>query len=313
MRDHNLTAQRLLFAASKLGDSTATYLLIKEAIRLGRLGSSSLAGPRRRLQILADEGNLAAIYLAGQIYESEGKLSHALKLYESATSSNKNAPHGEKAPNTTLSDIWKAISRLKAKAGDDVGAQEAIRTCALRYDDPMAYYELAKAYTPPLSEDYEIYMLKAAASGEPKAAHELGVLYYRQSQGSSSASLDSTSNAKDSGSKTPNIQSTTSLAPKMASEKATQARGWFAIGAESGIPISQIYLAVLLRAEGKSDEGSGWLDKASSAIQWTAAMSWLQNIWNRKDPIDIVTAWDGEPRVQKTIVMSRGERIVITE
>ena len=317
MRDHNLTAQKLLFAASKLGDSTATFLLIKEAIRFGRLGNSNLISSRRHLQTLADEGNVTAMYLAGQIHELEGKLSHALKLYESVTSSLVDAPYGDKAYDNTLSDIWKAVSRLKAKAGDKSGAQDAIRTCALQYDDPVAYYELAKAYTSPQSNDYENYMLKAAASGEPKAAHELGVLYLKQFQGNAFVSPDTTSNANDRRLKEPMIQCTISapptIAPKMASAKTIQAREWFAIAAESDIPISQVYFAILLRAEGKPGEGLEWLDRASSVLKWTAAMSSLRSMWDWKDPIDIHTAWDGETRVQETVIMCRGERTVITE
>ena len=299
MRDHNLTAQKLLFAASKLGDSTATFLLIKEAVRSDKLASPNLAGPRRHLKTLADDYNLTAMYLAGQIHELEGKFSHALKIYEQATTSQGKASYEEKASDSTLGDIWKAVSRLRAKAGDKTGAQEAIRRCALQYDDPMAYYELAKVYTLPLTEDFENYMLKAAASGEPRAAHELGVLYYKQSQRTSLGN--------------PNDRSTVPTLSNRASVKSILARDWLTIGAESDMPISQVYLAVLLRAAGKPEEGLEWLGRASNSTQWTTAISWLRSRWDQRDSIDIDNAWDGTSAVRKTIVASSGKTIAIEE
>lgn len=259
------------------------------------------------------------MYLAGQIYESEGKFSQALKIYEMATSSVCDALKELKAPDNSLGDIWKSISRLKANAGDHAGAEAAIKTCALQHDDPLAYYELAKAYTPPSSKDYEVYMLKAAASGEPKAAHELGVLYHKQSQGVILTSTNSISSGHIKPLEDPRHQNvlkgqgTALLPPKMLLEKATQAREWLAIGAESDIPISQLYLAVLLRAAGKPDEGLEWLERASSSKQWTSAISWLRSMWGRKDPIDIDTASVGKYSDEETQVMAQGESIPIPQ
>ena len=302
-----------------MGDSAATFLLIKEAIRFGRLRSPNLIDPQRHLRTLADGGNLTAMYLAGQVYESEGDFSQALKVYKMATTSLGDAPNGENASDNSLGDTWKAISRLKANAGDCVGAEEAIRTSALQYDDPFAYYMLAKAYIPPSSEDYETYMLKAAASGEPKAAHELGILYYKQSQGSVLSTPDRMLNGHANSPTEPGCQdvskshTATLVIPKMASEKGTQAREWFAIGAESDVAISQLYLAVLLRAAGKHVEGLAWLERASSSKQWLTTISWLRGMWNQKDPIEIDTAWDGKYNFGKTEVKAHGVRMVITE
>lgn len=317
MRDHNLTAQKLLFAASKLGDSAATFLLVKEAIRFGSLKSPNLIGPRRHLQTLADEGNLTAVYLAGQIYESEGNSSQALKIYEMATSSLGDVLNGEKAPDNSLGDIWKAMSKIKASAGDYLGAETAIRECALQYDDPWAYYELAKVYTSPSSQDYEDYMLKAAASGQPLAAHELGLLYYKQIQGRYLTHQDNLLNAHAESLEKPrdqkyDIQGATIMTPKIKLEKGTQARDWFSVGAESNLSISQLYLAVLLRAAGKTSEGLAWLERASSSGQLTAAVLCLRSIWDSKDPIDIDTAWDAKYNAGKTVVMAHGEKIAVT-
>ena len=316
IRDHNLIAQKLLFAASKLGDSAATFLLVKEAIKFGSLRNHSLIGPRRHLQTLADDGNLTAVYLAGQIYESEGNRSQAIRIYEMATSNLSNVLNGEKAPKNSLGDIWKAMSEIKASAGDYVGAETAIRKCALQYDDPWAYYELAKAYISPSSEDYENYMLKAAVSGEPLAAHELGLLYYKQSQGRYLTHQDNVSNGHAESLEKPrdqsyDIQGATTTTPKIKLEKGTQARDWFSVGAESDISISQLYLAVLLRAAGKANEGLTWLERASSSKQLTAAVPWLRSIWDSKDPIYIDTAWDAKHNAGKTVVMAHGEKIAV--
>ncbi len=259
------------------------------------------------------------MYLAGQILVSEHNYRRALDIYEMATSSPDDAPGGKSAYLHSLGDIWKAISRLKIKLGDQVGAQAAIRTCALQYDDPVAYHELAKAYTPRWSKDYEDYMLKAAASGNTKAAHELGVLYYKQSRGriSTSPGNISSGNTKTlEDLREQNINKghgTVSLPPKMSLEKATQAREWLAIGAESGIPMSQLYLAILLRAVGKSDEALEWLKKVSSSKRWTPAILWLRSMWTREDPIDIDTAWERARTAEKTELMAGGEKIAITD
>lgn len=308
-----------MFAASGLGDSAATFLLIKEAMKFKRLRSPDLAGPQRHLGTLADEGNPSAMYLAGQISEYEGKFAHAIKRYEKAMESVGGAPEGIKAPNNILGDIWKAMSRAKAFAGDHNGAEAAIRTCALQLDDPVAYYELAKTFTPPSSQDYEVYMLKAAASGEPKAAHELGVLYHKQSQGGTLTSRNSISSGQIKNTATPkgknvvNGQGSALLSPKMVLEKSTQAREWLTIGAESDIPISQLYLAVLLRAAGKPNEGLEWLARTPGSTNWNPAISWLRSMWERKDPIDIDTVSVGKYSLERIQVTARGESISIPQ
>lgn len=259
------------------------------------------------------------MYLAGQISEYKGKSAHAIEIYEKATESIGGAPEGINAPNNILRDIWKAMSRAKAFLGDHDGAEAAIRTCALQLDDPVAYYELAKSFTSPSSQDYEVYMLKAAASGEPKAAHELGVLYHKQSQGGTLASRNSISSKRINKSAMPKVKNVVDgqglplLSSKIVSEKSTQAREWLTIGAESDIPVSQLYLAVLLRAAGKSNEGFEWLARTPGSGNWYSAMSWLRSMWERKDPIDIDTVSSGKYDPERIQVTACGESISIPQ
>ena len=313
-----MIAQKLLFAASRLGDTAATFLLVKEAIRLQRLTNPNLTGPRRHLQTLVNKGNLKATYLAGQIHESEGKFSHALKIYGEAASSHGNASSGESSIDNSLGDIWKAISRLKANAGDHIGARAAMETCALEYDDPWAYYELAKLYTLPFSENYATYMLKAAVSGEPEAAYELGVYYHQQCRGDVLNSSDNVLTKPADALEKPSEQrvverrSTTPVSPTKP-EKGTQARDWLAIAAESDVLISQLYLAILLHGAGKFQEATEWLDRASTSKQWTPAISWIQSMWDREEIVDIDSTRDGKTGAGRITLAARGERILISE
>ena len=302
--------------ASRLKDPMATFMLIKEAIDSHRLTTPNLAGPIKHLQSLVDEGDLTAIYLTGQMYESEAKISHALKIYEMAISSSAGGLNSGIVLDNSLGDIWKAIGRLKAKAGDHVGAQVATEKCALEFDDPRAYYDLAKLYTLSSSENYEAYMLKAAVSGEPEAAHELGVLYHQQSRMASLIPSDKSPSERSNYLEKPNEestlqdQSTISLFPQ--SEKGAQARDWLAVAAECDISISQLYLAILLRAMGKHEQSTEWLQKASKSKQWANATSWIRNRWDREESVDIDTTWKGELGIRGIALVAHDETMVIT-
>lgn len=309
-----LTAKRLLLAASKLGDSAATFDIVRQGIKTRRLTSPDLDGPRRQLRSLVDEENPVAMYLQGQIYETEGDTPHALKIYEAGTSKHGEMAMGDNyALSHSLGDMWKAMSRLKRKTGDYVGAETAMRTCALQYDNPSAYYHLAKTYTSLASDDYESYLLKAAVSGELRAAHELGVLYLRQVREIFLTSLGPATspgfeNPESLGApRLPQNHDLSSFPPNIASEKRRQAMEWLSIGAESDNPASQVHLAVLLREVGKSDEGLRWLEKASSSDNWAKAIFWLRELWDQNTYIEIDASLVNKLGTSKTTMTASGE------
>lgn len=197
--------------------------------------------------------------LQGLIYEGEGKESRALEMFERSLITLDDPASEIEDTDFTYGDAWRGIYRMKFKS-DQEGAKAAIEKAALEHDDPEAYYLLAKHFVPKNSQKYELYMLKAAASGEAEAADALGLFYFKQSQGGG------TNEGKP-------------LSPDIASKKRILAREWFNVGAEHNNPSSQVHLAILLRETGKSDLGLDWLRKASLSREWAQAVAWLMREW----------------------------------
>ena len=258
------TARDLLFASARLGDDEAILLVIKEAIKLRNLTTSKMVAViyQQRFRSMVQRKHPAAVYLQGQKIESEGQHRHALELYESAVTMN--AESFQMIGGIGGADIWRAIGVLRAKNGDRKGAEAAIRAAALQYDDPASLFQLAKTFMSPSLAEYESFMLKAAASGVAKAAHELGLLYFKQSQGKISV-IDRAQSSEPNGSNASgHIQSPErgmryEKDSATAKQKRLEAREWFHVGAESGIIGSQVYLALLLREFGKLEDGRQWL------------------------------------------------------
>lgn len=242
---------------------------------------------RQHLERMASEKHPVATYFQGRIYEEQGKISNALKMYEeSANTANKSFP-GSEAVNINTSDAWRGIFKMKLDK-DKEGAEIALKKSAIDFDDPKSYCLLAKGYTPKSSKEYEAYMLKAAASGEKMAADALGTYYFKQSQG-----CESLSSAKKlievgrnpMGKTASDILITQvpgKVPPKIVLEKRKLAKEWFEVGAECNIESSQVHLAILLREAEKSSEGMTWLEKASNSSTWTKTVAWLQNTWESK-------------------------------
>lgn len=278
--------QELLFAASLLKDPSATLMISKIALKHNR--AMPLAYLQHLKQMVA-ENNYAALYVQGQIYEAGKQDSLALEMYMKSLSSASEGYQGAEAFDIPLGEVWTGIYRLKSRK-DKEGAHIAIKRAALEYDEPSAYYLLAKEFTSKSSSEYENYMLKAAASGEMRAADALGIFYLEQFQGiqlcSSKESLNNlveklAGESKDSGN--------ASQAPLRALTKMKNylelAREWFNVGAEAKIPSSQVHLAVILRHEGKSGEGLEWLERARDSKSWANTISWFEKRWE-SDSVD---------------------------
>ena len=290
------TARDLLLASARLGDDEAVLLVIKEAIKLRNLTTPKTVAIiyQRRFQPLVQRKHPAAVYLEGQKYESEGQRGHALKLYESVVTAN--AESFDTIGEIRGADIWKAIGKLRAMNGDRRGAEAAISAAALQYDDPAALLQLAKTFTSPSLADYESFMLKAAASGEAKAAHELGLLYLKQSQGKISVA-DQVHSSEPKGSNASGPAQSSGRGQRYkedsaaAKQKRLEAREWFHVGAESGIIGSQVYLALLLREFGKLEDGRQWLLSAGKREDvyskenrvWAEIIEYFVTRWDDSD------------------------------
>ncbi|KAI4270233.1 MAG: hypothetical protein LQ337_006809 [Flavoplaca oasis] len=280
----------------------AATRLLNDVIFTGRQKGPGVAAARRIAQERAKRNNAQYVALEGKMLEYEGKPLQALQLYQQwsdlETEHRKRARMDRMAPWTIAQtpergDICKALARLRAKLGDRTGAEEAIRDAALVYDDPAAYYHLAVEFVTPDSEEYETYLLKAASSDEPKASHELGMLYFNQSrQGiplhepKESETIRGKDSRKDM--QTPSDRPLEQQLSRQAMlDKRAEAMEWFNIAAQSGIVASQIYLALLLREAGRAEDGLQWLQvatKSNDADDWTEAVEYFKRIWRLSAP-----------------------------
>ncbi len=280
----------LLHTASRLKDPSGTMIIYEMALKAGTYRDIPSAY-REHLQQMMSKNNYAAMYLQGKIYEAEKQNSLALGMYLKSLKSASEGYAGAEAFEITLGEFWTSIYRSKAQ-NDPEGALTAIKRAALEYDEPSAYYLLAKEYTPEYSKEYEQYMLKAAASGKMGAADALGKYYFKQFQGNLSSASEKHVNDKvgDPVEKSEDSSNIPEASPEpwpQTGKVPELAREWFNVGAEANIPSSQIYLAVILRQEGKLREGLDWLEKASGSNSWAKTVSWLQKFWE-SDAVDFM-------------------------
>lgn len=236
---------------------------------------------------LVERSHPKALYLEAQLCQRQGTNDRALALYEKLVAGDTEDASGEN--DVDYGAAWMAITRLKARKGDRTGVGRAIERAAFRFDNPAAYYQLAKVFTSPSAAEYEGFLLKAAASGEVKAAHELGVLYFSQSQGKIPMDDRGTSKTKSVGmkSKTEGENSTQegklAADSKAAIKKRKVAEQWFALGADAGLTGSQVYLAALLHKLGKFGEGLQWLQAARNtkdSQNWVKVIDYLHEHWD---------------------------------
>ena len=279
----------MLLVAARLRDTPAIFLVIQEVLRHGSLRAPGVNFIYRScFQPLVQKGLPKALYLEGQLCEAQGKNERAFDLYQRLIAGNAERPASIEYE-VDYGAVWMAISKFKARKGDRTGSEEAIHTAAFQHDNPAAYYELAKVFTKSASSEYESFLLKAAASGEVEASHELGVLYFSQSQGQ--LPIDDRSASDRQGTSRHSRKEEEVLSPEgklamnsnVATNKRTIAREWFALGADAGLTGSQVYLAALLHEVGKFDEGWQWLEAASKSkgsSTWSKVITFLRKHWN---------------------------------
>lgn len=278
----------LLVIASQLKEPAGTLMLRKFGLKRDSMFPSASLQHFKQMIL---ENNYAAIYVQGLLYEAGKQNSLALDMYEKCLTSASNGYPGAEGFDVTLGEVWTGICRLKIREGKE-GAHTAIMRAALGYDEPSAYYILAKGYTPQSSSEYEKYLLKAAASGEARAADALGAYYFKQFQRNQSfsskkslnKSIEGMAEASEDFGKVPRVFTE---APNKTGKGPELAREWFSVGAKAEIPSSQVHLAIILRHDGKLREGLDWLERATGSKGWANTISWLRESWE-SDSIDLM-------------------------
>ena len=308
--------QDLYHAASEVGDPSASVKIIKQAVKSSLLGHPDVAKARKRLLQLVEEKYPTAMNLQACIYESEGRPQKALELYEEVIGIDDPKYIGIEGLSTWedgIADAWREASRLRYEAGDKKGAEAAFEKGAFKYDDPDAFYYLAKIFKSKASKDYFIYMLKAASSGIPEAAHEVGMYFLKYGQGLAETKLLAGSGSDSGPVKAFDSRYTTMKGKE--SRKGTISnqqnldvvQEWFSIGADAGIAGSQLFSAILLRRGTHIDAGLRRLDEVSKSKDWDAVVSWLKARWLSKD-LDFLTLLDIDALQEGRIIESSNQR-----
>lgn len=279
---HTTIGLDMLMAAAELNDEEAVFLVMEEAMR--RDGIRTLVvdkiykGPFKRM---LGEGHPRAHIQQAQLYEHRGHRAEALRVYEKLVSNP--AKELETQYNAEFGDAWFALGRLRLLvANNRRGARAAIEKAALQHDNLKAYYELGINYTKQTDPEREHYLLKAAASGETKAAHELGTLYFSQSQGIIPIPDIPSSKRRTVEDKASESKHMKPVDASVASKRRNLARQWFAVGAESDNTGSQVYMAILHHKLGELAEGRRWLEaalKSKGFSDWTTAAKVLAANW----------------------------------
>jgi hypothetical protein len=232
----------LLFAASSLGEPSATIFLINSALQRKWLDDPEYSAPFLHLRKLAapPHSNIEAMILLGKIYQMQGDKGTALQLFRQAAStapsSNPPVQLEEKSPlplpGEGVESALVYMGRILDEQGKTADAKEAFRKAALEHDYPTGYFHLAMAEG---GHPNKTYLTKAAASGHIRAARGLGSLHHLAARNS------------------PDGSASKAVETRMAEE-------WFHVAAVSGEPYSMLHLCDLLRSEGK----------------WEAALSWAK-------------------------------------
>ena len=276
---HFPLARELLLAASELDDEAATITLVSQAVQTGRMRHPDIVAPRAHLARLAAARNPAAMVLQAELLAAQGQAEKALQLAEAAVRQDGDAYTGAEAVGEATQRAWSTLAKLRRQRGDVKGARLALEQGALEHDDPWAYYYLANSYRAPAHPDYVAFMLKAAVSGIPDAAHKLGRYYLGLAQPARAVPKGNGPRATGRG----------GLAASFAvrhseREKRVLALEWFAVSVEyprfRNVDESRVFLALLLRGRGELEKGRKVLQGArASAVYGPNAVGWFAARW----------------------------------
>ena len=266
----------LLHMSSEIGEQAATMILVDEGLRQNKLGHQQLQNALRQLNHLVKRDVIEAIILAARVAEGKGNPADALELYKRATvlSADLNSPADTLKP--SLSEAWFRISRIEHVLGNPESANEAMRTAALKYDSPEAFYELALQSDVGSPEERLDHLLKAATSGLGNAAYKLGLWHSAQAdegQRSVAASLESRKSS------VLEMQRHSSL-PK----KYTLSHEWFSVAAESDTCAwktqASLHIARILRKARLIAKSTSSLESALAHVKTQPKLvTWLRENW----------------------------------
>lgn len=266
-------------------DYVAALQVISRALRKGESMNKEFGRARKTLSELVGRGNPAALYYQGRIFELQKKPRQALKMYEQSVEGFRNAWPEVGGLEHGGGKIWTQISQARHHLGDRKGAREALYRAASDYDDPVACFYLARNFLTVYANDFEYYMLKSAASGNIKAAHEIGRYYVNQLEGNVLRSSNIYGNRK------PERRVVLSRFAKSSLLKWAQV--WLELAASANNIPSQLLLALLVRVRSPSWSSTGlskeWLGRARRADvagEWSNKISWLDRNWDNKQALE---------------------------
>lgn len=271
----------LLLAASGQKDVAATMFLMAEAIRKGpSYQSRHIISARQHLTELAQSNHPAATVLYAKWLESNGDHDAALALYYQVTTT-RDDRYTDDDYQAALPAAWWNIGRLISEryAHRSSEAENALENAALRYDEPRAYFQLARRFRSSSDPSYHNYLMKAAVSGVTEAAFYLGKYHYGLSMGGNTALRQ----------EKPQVARSSAVPSSHVRHHRNLAVEWLNIAAEPPRHPkscdSQVFLAILLHQQGQLERGYEWLLKAQQASSQSrlSLISGLRAMWDQEE------------------------------
>jgi tetratricopeptide (TPR) repeat protein len=248
-------------------------LLLRLGLRTNSLERPEYVAPIQRLTELASTKPDAMILL-GRIYASQKRDHLALNLFRRAASVS--MPDG--AENPVAGEALVYQGEIQQRQGDDAAAKEAFRRSALDHDNALGYYYLSQLQERG-SALQEEYLQKAASSGVSNAWYPLADMYFDRAR-SKSLTREARRSDLSIGAFSPGMgvgEIKEKLGEKIEEMKDIMSGGgefkesidmgkeWLYLSANAGNWNSIVHLASLLKLEGSTDSGLGWLAVAEKA------------------------------------------------
>ncbi|KAF2751313.1 hypothetical protein M011DRAFT_473807 [Sporormia fimetaria CBS 119925] len=231
---------------------------------------------RHHLEELADAEDAHAMTLLGQLLVEEKQPERAKELFEDAISLYQKQVKPGYTEYLAQVPPWNCLGILSLSENtpeslDD--AKRAFATGALKCDDPVSYYCLAKHFEPKHTSTWLKYMTKAAGRGHTDAMYAVADFYLLAETG------------EEPGGKLRQLlvaDSKLSRALRWLTESYRKGKGgpkevaneWLVVAAEMGHKPSMIRLAENLVEAGKMDAAKRWYEAAASPPQTGTEEKW---------------------------------------
>jgi len=201
-----LLGRNILLSASRAGSHSATIFLVNAARKQNTLTTQELIKPQAQLKQIVKSGSASvqALVLQGMLYHQQRAYTLAASLFEQAIAmpqkstkedlltrigrfigldlENQDPNLDPRRPEELELDVVQAYVQLSGvQYGNHIPSKkdealENMKVAALKYDDPVAYYQLAETV-----EKYSLnwleYTRKAAASGYSVAMEDMGAIH----------------------------------------------------------------------------------------------------------------------------------------